>query len=60
MNRPPILETGNPQPPQQMPNTPIEKSPPQKPADSPLASQLPLWDLTPAHTLLVRRRMIKK
>jgi hypothetical protein len=24
--------------------------------DSPLASQLPAWDLVPAHTLLVRRR----
>jgi hypothetical protein len=24
--------------------------------DSPLASQLPSWDLLPAHTLLVRRR----
>jgi hypothetical protein len=24
--------------------------------DSPLASQLPAWDLIPAHTLLVRRR----
>jgi len=26
--------------------------------DSPLASQLPAWDLIPAHTLLVRRRFV--
>lgn len=27
--------------------------------DSPLASQLPGWDLAPPHTLLVRRRPVK-
>jgi hypothetical protein len=31
-------------------------SPVQTQSDSPLASQLPGWDLVPAHTLLVRRR----
>ena len=27
--------------------------------ESPLASQLPSWDLIPPHTLLVRRRLVK-
>jgi hypothetical protein len=32
--------------------------PPSARGESPLASQLPPWDLVPAHTLLVRRRPV--
>ena len=28
--------------------------------ESPLASQLPAWDLVPPHTLLVRRRPVRE
>ena len=44
----------------EVPSAPRGEPSVQKLADSPLASQLPSWDLLPAHTLLVRRRPIKK
>ena len=37
-------------------------TPPEPPTgrpESPLASQLPSWDLVPPHTLLVRRRPVR-
>ena len=48
----PPSEEKNPAP----PASPAPRTPP----DSPLATQLPPWDLLPAHTLLVRRRPLKK
>lgn len=60
MNRPIISEAGQAQPQGQQPVTPREEQALPKPPDSPLATQLPAWDLLPAHTLLVRRRPLKK
>lgn len=34
--------------------------PPRISSDSPLAANLPPWDLVPLHTLLVRRRSVSK
>jgi len=34
--------------------------PPPSRFDSPLASQLPAWDLVPPHTMIERRRPIKR
>jgi hypothetical protein len=36
------------------------QSSPEASRDSPLASQLPAWDLVPAHNLLVRRRFVRE
>lgn len=61
MNRPIISEAGGQQPQDVKPAAPAaEAQAPQRPPDSPLATQLPEWDLLPAHTLLVRRRPIRK
>ncbi len=62
MNRPIIGDASNPQP-QTQPEQPVVPqvvTAPQKLPDSPLATHLPAWDLLPAHTLLVRRRPLKK
>lgn len=40
------------------PSSPSNESAQAAIPDSPLASQLPAWDLMPAHTLLVRRRFV--
>jgi len=39
--------------------SPIATAPSTTKYDSPLARQLPGWDLVPAHTLLVRRRPVR-
>ncbi|HKG13376.1 MAG TPA: hypothetical protein VKB12_08550 [Pyrinomonadaceae bacterium] len=61
MNRPIITETGDPRPQDERPAAPADVREPQEPPhESPLAAQLPPWDLLPAHTLLVRRKPLKK
>lgn len=60
MSRPPIHGANESQSRQEAPSDPRNESAAQKPVDSPLATQLPAWDLLPAHTLLVRRRLAKK
>jgi hypothetical protein len=60
MNRPIITEAGNTQPQEQKPPAPVEEATLSKSPDLPLATQMPEWDLLPAHTMLVRRRLLKK
>ena len=38
----------------------IEQTPGTTPADLPLATSLPSWDLVPLHTLLVRRKPVSQ
>lgn len=51
----PIVGTGDNQR-AEPPHQEASAGPPPKPVDSPLASQLPDWDLVPNDMLLVRRR----
>ena len=44
---------------QKQPQSNKDQRAPTKQPDLPIASQLPAWDLTPADTLLVRRRPAK-
>jgi hypothetical protein len=61
MDSPNTPEAGAARPPEEKRPAPLVASPaPLTPPDSPLATQLPPWDLLPAHTLLVRRRPLKK
>lgn len=60
MTRPPVLGINQPPSEQEKAALPREESVVQKAGDSPLATQLPAWDLLPAHTLLIRRRPLKK
>lgn len=60
MNRPIITGVGDSHPQEEKPTAAAEESLRPQQQDSPLAAQLPPWDLLPAHTLLVRRRPLKK
>lgn len=41
-------------------DTVIERAPGKTPADLPLATSLPSWDLLPLHSLLVRRKPVSQ